>query len=567
MKTNNHRETRAAAGVKAAFFIALLASGHVLYAAQDVIPKSVIPAVKPPAPAVKPPAPAVKPPAAPPAAGTGRAAPVAPAARTGPAAVHPPAAGNPQPATRPPISKPANPGPPNRIPRTGGPQPHHYPPGGKTVGMPGGGEATFDRGGKLTDLHRGDMDLHRTQDGTRQIRIERADHSGVFVGRGDHGYVQHPFTYRGRAVVERTYYAHGMPRARFYHPYSYRGVYLEGYTPVRYYPTGYYRFVANPWGPPVPYAWGWADSPPAVYYGPYFAPYPVYPGAAFWLTDYIISNSLAENYQAQKDAAAGALPQAFGQVSAPVTPEIQQMVSAEVQRQLAIESYEAQQVARNIEPDPDSTGIARMLDNNSHVFVVGADLDVVSDRLSSCALSPGDVIQLREPPPAQAPAANLVVLASKPRECARGEVVSVGLADLQDMQNHMREMIDRGLDDLQTNAGIDGLPVPPAAAAGMATNSPFAAMAPPPDPNPRSAIEQQVREADQAEREIAGQAPAQTSPVRTTELPLVGETIEHVEATLGPPDQTLDGSNRKIYIYKSPSLKITFRDGKAIDVQ
>ena len=48
------------------------------------------------------------------------------------------------------------------------------------------------------------------------------------------------------------------------------------------------------------------------YYGDYFAPYPVYPSAAFWLTDYMIAASLQDAYAAQAAAAQQAAARAGG---------------------------------------------------------------------------------------------------------------------------------------------------------------------------------------------------------------------------------------------------------------
>jgi hypothetical protein len=453
------------------------------------------------------------------------------------------------------------------------PQPHrgNRAPATRRVDLHGGGTAHIDEQGRVRDLNRGDMSIHHSPNGVRNIRIERADHSSIFVGRGNHGWVQRPFRYGGRDFARRTYYAHGATYDRFYRSYSFHGVHLEGYAPVRYYPTAFYGFVYNPWAAPVAYVWGWAGSPWAVYYGPYFVAYPLYPSTAFWLTDYLIAFSLADFYQAQMDA--GVPPPAFTTSPAPITPDVKQWISEEVQRQLALENAEAQQVANNIDPDPVSSGIARMLsDNASHVLVTGVDLDVMDSQGRECVLSPGDVLQLNAPQPAGAADASLVVLAGKPQECARGDVVYIGLADLQDMQNHMRETIDQGLGELQANAGGGGLPAIPQSARGSATPAPFAAAAPPPDANAASEIAQQVQAADQAEREVTGyaqtQVPAAPSSPPLQEPVAIGLTIDHVEAKLGPPVQTLDGAdNKEIYIYKNPPLKITFKDGKVVDVE
>ena len=168
----------------------------------------------------------------------------------------------------------------------------------------------------------------------------------------------------------------------------------------------------------------WVGNPWAVYYGGYFTPYPVYPSPAFWLTDYMISASLAADYQARMDAANGVAPQAFAAPPAPLTPDVKQAISAEVQRQIALENAEATAGrGEYAEPDPASSGVVRMLtDNTSHVFVAGADLDVIDARGQQCALSQGDVIQLNPAPlPPDAVAANLVVLASKPAGMREGQ--------------------------------------------------------------------------------------------------------------------------------------------------
>ena len=58
--------------------------------------------------------------------------------------------------------------------------------------------------------------------------------------------------------------------------------------------------------------------------------------------------------------------------------------------------------------------------------------------------------------------ANVVVLASKGQDCPKGATVTVQLQDLQEMQNHMRETIDQGLQTLQSRQGQGGLPpLPP----------------------------------------------------------------------------------------------------------
>ncbi len=270
----------------------------------------------------------------------------------------------------------------------------------KAVSLRGGGEAHVDAKGRVTDLHRGGMDVHRGADGHREVRVEREDHSRIVGGRGRDGYVQGRYMYGGREYGHRTYYEHGRAYDRYYNRYPYHGVYLEGYAPRNYWGPAYYGWAYAPWAAPAPYAWGWVGNPWALYYGGYFTPYPVYASPAFWLTDYMISTTLAAAYQARVDAANNAAPQAFaGPPPAPLTPDVKNAISAEVQRQIALENAEAQQAARNAEPDPASSGVVRMLtDNTTHVFVAGATVDVINSGGQQCALTEGDVIQLNPAP-------------------------------------------------------------------------------------------------------------------------------------------------------------------------
>jgi hypothetical protein len=287
----------------------------------------------------------------------------------------------------------------------------------------------------------------------------------------------------------------------------------------------------------------------------------------------MISASLQADYQARMDAANGAAPQAFAAPPAPLTPDVKQAISAEVQRQIALENAEATQVAKNAEPDPASSGIVRMLtDNTAHTFVAGADLDVIDAAGQQCALSQGDVIQLNPAPlPPDAPAANLVVLASKPQECQKGNTVSVPLADLQDMQNHMREQIDTGLGDMQS---AKGLPPVPQSARAMPMTAPFAVGAPGPDPTASTQITQQVQEADKAEQEVAGSAGSAAAPIAppppppaAPKEPKVGMTIAEIEGSLGPPSVKFTVGAKTTYTYKDLGIKVIFTGGKVSEIQ
>lgn len=360
----------------------------------------------------------------------------------------------------------------------------------------------------------------------------------------------------------------GVAYARVYRPYEFRGVSLAVYAPGVFYAPAFYGWVYNPWITPVAYPWGWAGNPWFAYYGTYFTPYPVYANASLWLTDYLVSQSLQAAYQ-ERAAESAAAPATF----TPMTPEVKQAISEEVRRQVALENSEAA-AGPQAPPDPGSSGIARMLDDNTrHVFVVDQPLDLQSNA-GECAVTQGDVLQLAPGTAPGATSASLVVLASKGQDCRRGATVEAGVADLQEMQNHMRETIDRGLEDLQKKQGQNGLPAAPAPAVAPAVQTAFAAVAPPPDPNVATELAQQTKEADLAEQEALGQAdkgaalggpvPSAAPAPMAKELSL-GLSPEEVVAIQGQPKQTIDVGAKKIFLYDN--LKITFGNGKATDIR
>jgi len=439
-------------------------------------------------------------------------------------------------------------------------------------------------GGRVSDVHdaRRGMDVHHGLGGGRRVSMERHDGSRVYAERGRRGYVERGYNYHGHDFARRSYFYHGRAYDRFYRGYGYRGLYLNVYAPGFYYRPAFYGWAYNPWAAPIAFGWGWGVGNPWFgFYGGYFQPYPVYPSAAFWLTDYIISQDLQAAYAAHQEAAEAAAAPAAG--GPPVlTPEVKQMIADEVRNQLALENAEAGQNAQQQDVDPGSSGIARLLsDGRPHVFVAGGNLDVTDASGQECAVSDGDTLQLREPPPSDATSANLVVLSSKGNpECKISLTVSIQLTDLQEMQNHMRETIDQGLQDLQAKQGTGGLPAAPPSAAGPTAPATYAAVAPPPEANPGADIQQADQQSDQAEKDVtaeaaqdnggqasaAGGAPAVPAapPAQPASVEL-GQTIDQVKASLGAPTRIANLGPKVIYYYSG--MKVTFKDGKVSDVQ
>ena len=384
------------------------------------------------------------------------------------------------------------------------------PKGSNTHVTKSGGAITRRPNGRVSDVHdpkRG-MDVHHGLNGNHRVVVERPDHSRVYGERGRPGYVQRGYSYHGHDFGRRSYYYHGHEYSRFYRGYGYRGLHLDVYAPGFYFHPGFYGWAYNPWVAPIHYGWGWGGSPWFGYYGGFFAPYPVYPSAAFWLTDYLVAQDLQAAYAAHQEAGEAAPVVAADAGGPALTPDVKQEIADEVKGQLALENQEAQQNAQNQDVDPGSSGIARMLaDGHKHVFVVASALDVTDTSQNECALSDGDVLALTSPPPPDATTADLVVLASKGgNECAKTSTVSVQLTDLQEMQNHMRELIDQGLQDLQAKQGQGGLPQAPPSAQGQPAQAAYADVAPPPEPDAGTEIQQQTQQADQAEADVSNDA-------------------------------------------------------------
>jgi hypothetical protein len=431
--------------------------------------------------------------------------------------------------------------------------------------------------GTRSDVHvaNRNMDIHHGLNGNRTVSRERPDGSRVVATRGGPGYVERGYNYHGNAYDRRTYYYGGRYYNNYYRGYYYGGYYTNVYAPGYYYGPAYYGWAYNPWPAPIAYSWGWGGYPWYGYYGGYFAPYPVYPSAAYWLTDYVVSASLAAAYQEAVDAQVEAAKVPPGGSPA-LDQQTKDMIAEEVKRQIALENQEAQANAQKQDIDPASSGIARMLsDNQTHVFIAGADLDLVEASGQECMISQGDVLEVASAPPSGANAATAVVLCSKGgKECVKSAQVSVPFTDLQEMQNHMRQTIDQGLGDLQSKQGQNGLPAVPPSAKAPPVKSDFAAAAPPPEQNVAADIKQESQQADQAEQEVAKESPPpnpatggsdvathSSAPVTVSQ----GQTVEQVVSALGQPKSVVKLPSKEIYVYQD--MKVTFKGGKVSDVQ
>jgi len=437
-----------------------------------------------------------------------------------------------------------------------------------------GSEAKFRSDGRVASIRHNDMVITHGAGGSRRIVVERGDRVIVTSGNG-HGYVQRPFAYRGTPLVTRTYYVRGVVYNSYYRPYSYRGLSLNVYVPVRTYNPVFYGFVYRPWVTPVRYSWGWYSTPWYGYYGGYFTPAPYYPTPSLWLADYIIAARLADAYQDQANARAQA---AYNGPA--LSPAVKQDIAMEVQRQLEMERNESQAISRNSMPDPNASGLPRLLEDGlSHTFIVSYNMDVQDQNGQSCPLTRGDVMKLTAPPAPNAQSAYVQIVASKGGDCRMGSNVMVSLQDLQDTLNQMRESVNQGMGELQTNAGKNGMPAMPRGAEAPAQTASFVQSAPPPDQSIANELQQQVREADKVEADVVTEARQEDSSIGAQPPaggpgpapqggPVtigLGQTISQVVDAMGSPKQIVDLGPKQIYVYSN--MKVIFMDGKVSDVQ
>jgi hypothetical protein len=325
-----------------------------------------------------------------------------------------------------------------------------------------------------------------------------------FVNRGGHVYVQRTYVYGGRryAYAYRSYYWHGNP--------------YYGYAPAFYFHPGFYGWAYNPWAAPVYYNWGWGGNPWFVGYGYYFNPYPVYPSASLWLTDYLLAESLKAAYEARSDANANAMQQdandsnnnggGGNNAQVALSPEVKQMIADEVKRQLDAERNAAAQPApaanqsqapQSANNQPEETPAA--LDPNQRVFVVSGNVDMAADS-GECAVTAGDVLVRSGEPNGSKIAVSVV--SSKKGDCSVGTNADVEVSDLQEMHNQFREKLDTGLKTLADNSGKNGLPkAPDTGTTGGEVP------APQPDADADGELQNQQKDAESAEQDVQKGSP------------------------------------------------------------
>ncbi|MGA8764480.1 MAG: hypothetical protein WB562_16550 [Candidatus Sulfotelmatobacter sp.] len=388
---------------------------------------------------------------------------------------------------------------------------------GKQVSLKGGGSAHIRPNGQIRSVNRNGMHIQHGMHGGRTVVSNRNGVRVVSNGRRG-GYTQRAYVTRGgRSYYSRTYYYNGGYRSGVYVGYNYGGYPYYGYYPAAYYGPAYYGWAYNPWPAPVAYGWGWGGAPWYGYYGAYYEPYPVYPSAAFWLTDYLVAASLQAAYAAQAESNEGILrldagdgwlvasllavvPPA-GSEGTKLSPDVKKALAEEVKVVLATEQAEAKTKGSSGGGAPASKNEAPpALDPKFKTFVVSSDLSLVADG-DECALADGDVIERTTDTPDDDRNISVKVVASKKSDCAIGKEGPVAMDDLQEMYNHFRESLKDGMGELAKKQGTGGLPKSP-----DTTTTAGDVPAPEPDKNAEKTLKEQQAAADQTESEVKQEA-------------------------------------------------------------
>jgi hypothetical protein len=413
--------------------------------------------------------------------------------------------------------------------------------------------------------------------GVRSFATRRVD-GAVVVAHGNLGYVQKPATIGGHPFLQRTFIRDGMVSARIYRPWTFGGREYAFYLRERYYQPAYYLWVCDPYPQPCPYVWGWDVQPWYGYYGAYFRPYRVYEGPAFWLTDFVVAETLEGAYQAAPSLnARGGLFQPMCYTASlgharflpalcslgPTLPEGTEAMPPQAKQALVdavkLEMAWASDEARKADP---GAVPAIFSDDGPRTFLVHAAVAAVDAGNEDCVLVEGDIITVLAKPAAEDEFTRVRVRASLDPGLPNGQVVKVLTSDLVEMDNALAASLDLGLEKLQnrTRGGTkaDAMPVPPESLRGS-TEAPHAKEVKV-DPEAVAQFTQAVKEADQAEKDAqAKEAQAEAAElaalVRTVK---VGMTLNQMWAILGDPD-SLDNKAKdasQVYHYGKSTVKV-----------
>ena len=252
--------------------------------------------------------------------------------------------------------------------------------------------------------------------------------------RGGRSFDQEPVTRDGEIVVRRTSVhvrdTHHPITVRYYHHYYWGHTYYYCYLHYWPYAPWFWGFYWASFHAPWYYTWGWVGAPWYHTWGWYYYPYPSYIGPSYWVTDYMLSKTLEEEYE--RGYLAG--QESVGTpISEPVKEQLRQQVD---------------DVARAFEEDR-WIELEQALQDPDYLFIVDTPLSVTTEDNTTCTLTGGDIFKSAAPGDPDVPVASMEIVTSKSVDCSAGSIVSVSYTDLQEMLNSFGEKVDDGMNELQ----------------------------------------------------------------------------------------------------------------------
>lgn len=314
------------------------------------------------------------------------------------------------------------------------------------------GTPEYMKSGSKTVQYRKDGSVAQTQKG-KAITTHNADGS-YSVQNGNRSYTQKTVQVNQKQVVQRTYVRENRTVVHHYDSYSRGGYVYHSYVPVVTYDPWFYGYALHPWHP-ISYRWGFLYDPWYTPYGYYYHPYTTYYGPSYWLTDYLIADSLrshANRASAEANRAeAAALRAEQVARNAQVNPipvdtgkpaEITDEMKADIRSQVEeiIRAHERKE----------AVSLVDMLRDADKIFVVADDVDVLKEGTEeSCSLTAGDLIRNREKLGDNDQMVKMIVVSAKKGSCKAGTKVLVSLIDLQEMHNAFAERLEEGMEKLK----------------------------------------------------------------------------------------------------------------------
>jgi len=302
------------------------------------------------------------------------------------------------------------------------------------------------------------------------------------VGWGSHdGYVERPLSRGDGHYVQRTYVLGGRQITGVYRTFDYHGTTLAQYVPDWRHSPAFYAWASRFWPEGIHYAWPWRNEAWAAPYRHHFDR--EYKDLAAWLADYLLAATLQQGQAGGAGALyteaggffyagestvvdTGRTPDINGrQISTDVDP-ITQAVTDPMEDQIRSDVRASAQENEEAHGDAQTNLMPAPLNPKVKKYFVYKPVST-HDEQGDCSLTRGALLFLPVPAQGGAKTVDVIVMYSKPGDCAKESIVPVGVRELQEMRNTFEPDEDAGTRIIQANMDKGILPVGPTGDAQM----------------------------------------------------------------------------------------------------